>query len=177
MRVPICVLIRGHLHRRFRGSPAIEPVGLGQLLSSMQHLEGVWAAYLCISEAEVLTPRQSSRTIPTSAKHNKKRVLVRNTHIALVGGRFAFADFQVTPPFGKSMIADGSDIPVAGTTTAQEDRQVALVEAILRGRLDAKWQMDREPGIGCRRRVEVKFDARICGVLWFRAATGFFGRR
>jgi hypothetical protein len=42
-------------------------------------------------------------TIPANARHSKNRVRVKNTHIALVGGRFAFADFHVTPPLGRSM--------------------------------------------------------------------------
>jgi hypothetical protein len=51
----------------------------------------------------VLTPLHSNKTIPVSATHSKNRVRVRKTHIALVGGSCAFADFHVTPPLGRSM--------------------------------------------------------------------------
>jgi hypothetical protein len=51
----------------------------------------------------VLTPLHSNKTIPASATHSKNRVRVRKTHIALVGGSCAFADFHVTPPLGRSM--------------------------------------------------------------------------
>jgi hypothetical protein len=51
----------------------------------------------------VLTPRHSNKTIPASATHSRNRVRVRKTHIALVGGSCAFADFHVTPPLGRSM--------------------------------------------------------------------------
>ncbi|KAF3401592.1 hypothetical protein F1880_010074 [Penicillium rolfsii] len=40
----------------------------------------------------------------------KKRVRVRRTRIALHGGRPALADFQLTPPFGNSIIRDGTGI-------------------------------------------------------------------
>lgn len=60
-------------------------------------------SHLCISDADVLTPLHSNKTIPASATHSKNRVRVRKTHIALVGGSCAFADFHVTPPLGRSM--------------------------------------------------------------------------
>jgi hypothetical protein len=61
------------------------------------------ASDLCISDADVLTPLHSNKTTPASATHSKNRVRVRKTHIALVGGSCAFADFHVTPPLGRSM--------------------------------------------------------------------------
>ena len=60
-------------------------------------------SHLCISDADVLTPLHSNKTTPASATHSKNRVRVRKTHIALVGGSCAFADFHVTPPLGRSM--------------------------------------------------------------------------
>jgi len=63
-------------------------------------------ADLCISDADVLTPLHNNKTIPASATQSKNRVRVRNTHIALVGGSWAFADFHVTPPLGRSMTTE-----------------------------------------------------------------------
>jgi hypothetical protein len=60
-------------------------------------------SHLCISDADVLNPLQSSSTRPTSATDTRKRVRVRTTHIALKGGSLAFADFHVTPPLGRSI--------------------------------------------------------------------------
>ena len=60
--------------------------------------------YLCISLADVRIPRHSNKIIPATAIDRRTLVLVRKTHIALVGGSCAFADFQVMPPLGRSMI-------------------------------------------------------------------------
>jgi hypothetical protein len=61
------------------------------------------ALYLCISEADVLTPRHNNNTAPVMATSRRKRVLVSNTHSALVGGSVALAAFQLIPPFGRSI--------------------------------------------------------------------------
>jgi hypothetical protein len=58
---------------------------------------------LFISPADELTPRHNNRVIPARATESKNRVLVRKTHIARVGGKFALAIFQLTPPFGSSI--------------------------------------------------------------------------
>lgn len=62
-----------------------------------------FSTYLCISEADVLTPRHNNNTAPVMATSSRKRVLVRKTHIALVGGSVALAAFQLIPPFGRSI--------------------------------------------------------------------------
>lgn len=59
---------------------------------------------LCISDADVLIPRHNSSMTPATAIHSRNLVLVRNVHIALVGGRLALATFQLMPPFGRSMV-------------------------------------------------------------------------
>lgn len=41
---------------------------------------------------------------PVKAMDTKKRVRVNKTRIALHGGNLALADFQLTPPFGSSMM-------------------------------------------------------------------------
>lgn len=51
---------------------------------------------------------------------------VRNAHIALEGGNRAFADFQVTPPFGRSML--GADTPSGAQVW--DSAVVAVVEAL-----------------------------------------------
>lgn len=42
--------------------------------------------------------------MPAIASESMTRVCVRNLHITRVGGSLAFADFQVTPPLGKSIM-------------------------------------------------------------------------
>jgi hypothetical protein len=60
---------------------------------------------LCISEAELRIPRHSNNIMPARVRRKRKRVLVNSTHIALVAGRFALVAFQLTPPFGSSMLS------------------------------------------------------------------------
>jgi hypothetical protein len=79
------------------------------------------SSYLCISDADVLTPLQSNKTIPAKAKHSRNRVRVRNTHIALVGGRLAFADFHVTPPFGSNIFDVDRGLGWTLSTTSLRD--------------------------------------------------------
>lgn len=105
MRVPIHCLIRCHLHGRFGGAPAVKS-GYRVNHDHRSHrgrLGKFCSSNLCISVADVLTPLHSNKTIPANATHSKNRVRVRNTHIALVGGNCALADFHVTPPLGRSM--------------------------------------------------------------------------
>jgi len=59
--------------------------------------------HLCISDADVLMPRHSSRMVPATATNNKNLVRVRKDHTALDGGSEALAAFQVMPPLGSSM--------------------------------------------------------------------------
>lgn len=59
--------------------------------------------YLCISDADTLSHFQSNITNPANAIEIKNLVLVNNTTRALHGGSLAFADFQLTPPFGSNM--------------------------------------------------------------------------
>lgn len=66
---------------------------------------GLLYPYLCISLADVLMPRHSNKITPTTAMVSRKRVLVKNTHTALVGGNCALADFHVMPPLGSSMMS------------------------------------------------------------------------
>ena len=60
--------------------------------------------YLCISAAEPLNPLHIIMIIDATATKRRKRVRVRVCHITLLGGNRALADFQVTPPFGSSML-------------------------------------------------------------------------
>jgi len=66
-------------------------------------VEKSWELYLCISPAEDLMPRHNNRTMPARAIVTRVRVLVRNSHMARVGGSCPLADFQVMPPLGISM--------------------------------------------------------------------------
>lgn len=61
-------------------------------------------AYLCISDAELDTPRHSSRMIPVTPTSSINRVRVTAFHNALVGGICALADFQLNPPLGSNMV-------------------------------------------------------------------------
>jgi hypothetical protein len=61
-------------------------------------------SHLCISDADLLTPRHMRMSRPVKAMDTKKRVRVNKTRIALHGGNLALADFQLTPPFGSSMM-------------------------------------------------------------------------
>jgi hypothetical protein len=60
---------------------------------------------LCISDADVLIPRHVNSIMPINETVRRNRVLVKKTHIALVGGSWALADFHVMPPLGRSMMA------------------------------------------------------------------------
>lgn len=51
--------------------------------------------------------------MPVTATSRRKRVLVNSTHIARVGGRFALAAFQLTPPLGRSMMIEVAGWPSA----------------------------------------------------------------
>lgn len=64
-------------------------------------------SYFCISPADVETPLHNSNIMPVSAMARRTFVRVKNDHTALVGGRLAFVDFQVMPPFGRSAIVAG----------------------------------------------------------------------
>jgi hypothetical protein len=46
--------------------------------------------------------------MPIIASESMTRVCVRNLQITRVGGIRAFADFHVTPPFGKSIVGEVS---------------------------------------------------------------------
>ena len=59
---------------------------------------------LCISEADVRTPRHSNRTAPVIATTRRNLVLVMKCHIALVGGSLALVAFQLMPPLGRSIV-------------------------------------------------------------------------
>jgi hypothetical protein len=61
--------------------------------------------YLCISPADDRMPLQNNKIVPVIAMNARKRVLVKNTHIARVGGNCPFADFQVRPLLGRSMVS------------------------------------------------------------------------
>jgi len=68
------------------------------------HSKEVDSAYFCISDADLLTPRQSRRIRPVTAIEIKNRVRVRRTRTALHGGNCDLADFQLTPPFGNNIL-------------------------------------------------------------------------
>lgn len=70
-------------------------------------MDGVLSlSYLCISDADLLTPRHMRISRPVKAMETKKRVRVNKTMTALHGGNLALADFQLTPPFGNNMMKD-----------------------------------------------------------------------
>lgn len=58
----------------------------------------------CKSGAELLMPRHSNSTVPTSAMRASNRVLVINPRTALVRGKLARAVCQLTPAFGSSIL-------------------------------------------------------------------------
>jgi len=61
-------------------------------------------SYLCKSPAVPLKPRNSNTIMPPIATKSRKRVRVRKCHIALEGGKRAFADFHETPLFGSNIL-------------------------------------------------------------------------
>lgn len=108
-------LFRGrHLHGRFRRSEAVEPTPRGHVsllpLRARKQQSRLVAngTYFCISPAVPLRPLYSSTTMPNIASESMTRVCVRNLHITRVGGILPFADFHVTPPFGKSIVGEVS---------------------------------------------------------------------
>lgn len=107
---------RGGLVNRFI-APSRCRVRLGRGSAAVLH-PAAGHTYLCISLAEDRMPRHSSNMMPTMARVSRKRVLVNNTHRALVGGNCALADFQVMPPLGRSMVTErGRALRVALYTT------------------------------------------------------------
>jgi hypothetical protein len=74
-----------------------------------QVLRPIAPTHFCISDAELLIPRHNKTIRPVMARDIKKRVLVTRTRIARHGGNLALADFHVTPPFGSSILVDGSE--------------------------------------------------------------------
>jgi hypothetical protein len=55
--------------------------------------------------------------MPDKATNSKNRVLVKNTHIARVGGSCDLAAFQLTPPLGRSIA------PVDGLFTTRKKNE------------------------------------------------------
>jgi hypothetical protein len=80
------------------------------------------AAYFCIPDADLLTPRHSRITRPVTAIETKNRVRVRRTRTALHGGRPALADFQLTPPFGSNMFRGETRYVDEGIRVVDEGR-------------------------------------------------------
>ena len=63
------------------------------------------STHLCISPAVPRKPFHINITIPTIATTSKNFVRVKKFQIALEGGSRAFADFQLTPPLGSSILS------------------------------------------------------------------------
>lgn len=127
MSVPSLLLVKGHVHWRFGRTPAVEAVRTDHQVRAIFVFERggiiVIVTNLCISLAEVRMPRHSNKMIPTTAMDNKTRVRVKNTHIALVGGSWAFADFQVMPPLGRSILR-GLGVALDTTLTLRNSKQI-----------------------------------------------------
>lgn len=66
-------------------------------------------SYLCISPAVPLNPFHNKSIMPVTASDSRNLVRVMKFHIAREGGSRARAAFQLTPPFGRSML--GKDTP------------------------------------------------------------------
>lgn len=73
-------------------------------------------------------PRHSNKTMPARARVRRTRVLVRNTHMARVGGNCALADFQVMPPFGRSMVGASSSAWRRPDSIQEQDAMSVAVE-------------------------------------------------
>ena len=65
--------------------------------------DGRSSAYLCISAAELVTPRHDTTIRARRPTARRNRVLKTKAIIDREGGKFALADFQLTPPLGRSM--------------------------------------------------------------------------
>ena len=118
-------------------APSSRNYGRGEGVSAFQDMPDAsrasWA-YRCISDADVLIPRHNNSTAPTTATRRRKRVLVRKTHIARVGGKLALAAFQLTPPLGSSISS-----PPGGPQHTTPDR---LVMRPVQGRAFASLRYD-----------------------------------
>jgi len=101
---PSFLLSESHLCRGFRRAPADESEGFRNQPMSFGLIRRGRGPYLCISGADELMPCHSNTIMAAMAMRRRKRALVRTTNIALPGGRRALAAFQLTPPFGSSMM-------------------------------------------------------------------------
>lgn len=106
MGVPLNHLVEGHLHGGFRGAIAVETrcKMICEYLGPYTGKDIGGSSYFCISDADLLTPRHNRMIRPVTANETRKRVRVRRTRTARHGGRRDLADFQLTPPLGKSMM-------------------------------------------------------------------------
>lgn len=110
MACPCGLFIHVHLHRRSIGSKAIES-GYDQHHNSTTY--DLHCTHFCISPAVPLTPRHNKNRIVANVTDTTTLPCDTNFHIARVGGRFAFADFHVTPPFGRIILSAPPPIVVS----------------------------------------------------------------
>lgn len=103
MLIPSHHLIRCHLHRWFRGPEAIEAAR--KHLSVPNAVFVVGCPHFDISPVDTNIPLHNKTIKPVRATTNTNLVRVKNRNTAFHGGSLALADFQLTPPFGKSMVA------------------------------------------------------------------------
>lgn len=129
MSRPLCLLIRRHLHRRFRWTEAVKSVSSTKVSSppAPPSLQVCMHPHLCQSPALPLTPFHINTAMPTSATTSKKRVRVKKFHIALLGGNRARALFQFMPePFESSMVGMRTGPESQAATAATPERRALL---------------------------------------------------
>ncbi len=103
MLIPCHHLVLGHLRGRFRRAEAIETIDASQSVSQQgSRMHG--CSYFDICCVDTLSPRHNKIIRPASATATSNLVLVRNIIIAFHGGNLDLADFQVTPPLGRSIV-------------------------------------------------------------------------
>lgn len=91
--------------------------------------EGEGHRYLCISDADLLMPRQNRIIKPVRATDTRKRVLVTRNSTALHGGSLALADFHVTPPLGRSIFAGEKGL-TRGMKSRWEQTELSTVDKL-----------------------------------------------
>lgn len=104
--VPRNHFIIRHLCRRLRGAEAVKTVAIISSARLGICQEQSRQAYFDISRVDTVIPLHNKTISPVRATATRNRVRVKNINIAFHGGNLALADFQVTPPLGRS-IADG----------------------------------------------------------------------
>ena len=115
----------------------------------------------------MLTPRHIRISKPVRATETRKRVRVSSTSTARHGGNRALADFQVTPPLGKSMVEYETSEDSGALSRGEEFRGVSIA-----GHAENPLPSERMRPRGRRGEPEGKEGGRIEGAIGRRKRSG-----